>query len=58
MVVMDNAPYHSARSENNSTMAWKKAEIVEWLHSKGKKIDPSHVIQNDLVYIAKHIKSK
>ncbi|KAJ8983151.1 hypothetical protein NQ317_016250 [Molorchus minor] len=31
IVVMDNAPYHSRRTEKLPTSAWKKGQILEWL---------------------------
>ncbi|KAL4104225.1 hypothetical protein QTP88_019534 [Uroleucon formosanum] len=36
VVVMDNAPYHSVKSERIPTMSWKKADIVNWIQFKGE----------------------
>lgn len=35
VVVMDNASYHSRRLERLPTTSWRKANIQEWLKSKG-----------------------
>ncbi|KAK9674966.1 hypothetical protein QE152_g40742, partial [Popillia japonica] len=32
---MDNAPYHSVKSEKLPTATWKKDALVNWLLSKG-----------------------
>lgn len=58
VVVMDNAPYHSMKNEKIPTITWKKAEIVEWLISKGEKIDPTQFIKNDLMQIVNRLKPK
>ncbi|CAI6367771.1 unnamed protein product [Macrosiphum euphorbiae] len=39
IVVMDNAPYHSIKAEQIPTPSSKKAEILEWLNSKGVTFD-------------------
>ncbi|XP_016656461.1 uncharacterized protein LOC107882156 isoform X2 [Acyrthosiphon pisum] len=39
IVVMDNAPYHSTKSEQIPTLSSKKTEILEWLNSKGVTFD-------------------
>jgi len=39
IIVMDNAPYHSVQSEKYPASSWKKAEILEWLNSKGVVLD-------------------
>lgn len=39
-------------------MNWKKADIVEWLESKGEEIDPKQLIKNDLMEIVQHLKPK
>ena len=37
VIVMDNAPYHSVQIEKMPTQAWKKADIKEWLITKGEQ---------------------
>ena len=39
-------------------MAWKKADIVEWLLSKEEEFDPSQLIKNHLMNIVKRLKPK
>jgi len=39
IIVMDNAPYHSTKAEQIPTPSSKKAEILEWLNSKGVTFD-------------------
>jgi len=39
IVVMDNAPYHSVQTEKYPTSNSKKADILEWLNSKGITFD-------------------
>ncbi|XP_026819006.1 uncharacterized protein LOC113557639 [Rhopalosiphum maidis] len=58
VVVLDNAPYHSVKSERVPTMSWKKADIVNWLHSKGEEADPSMLIKSDLMDIVNRLKTK
>lgn len=57
VIVMDNAPYHSVKTEQSPTSAWKKAAIVEWLESKGVETNPS-MIKFDLLKIVREIKHK
>jgi len=58
VIVLDNAPYHSVKKEKIPTTKWKKAEIVEWLVSKGEEIDPSQLIKNDLLEIVQCLKPR
>jgi hypothetical protein len=39
VIVMDNAPYHSVKSEKIPTSQSKKEEILTWLSSKGVQLD-------------------
>ncbi|XP_026821732.1 uncharacterized protein LOC113560174 [Rhopalosiphum maidis] len=48
VIVLDNAPYHSVKKEKTPTTSWRKAQIVEWLESKGEEIDPNQLTKNDL----------
>jgi len=57
VIVMDNAPYHSVKTEQSPTSSWKKAAIVEWLESKGAETNPS-MIKFDLLKIVRKIKHK
>ncbi|KAL4143894.1 hypothetical protein QTP88_006148 [Uroleucon formosanum] len=36
VIVMDNAPYHSVKTESSPTVNWKKADIEMWLEEKGE----------------------
>jgi len=58
VIVLDNAPYHSVKKEKTPTKAWKKADIVEWLVSKGEKIDPTQLVKNDLIEIVQRLKPR
>lgn len=53
VIVMDNAPYHSIKLEKCPTTNWKKADIVEWLRSKGEVIDSTMVIAELLEQVKK-----
>ena len=55
VIVMDNAPYHSVKTEHCPTMAWTKPRIVEWLVSKGYPIPPQS-IKVKLIDMVKKIK--
>jgi predicted O-methyltransferase YrrM len=39
VIVMDNTPYHSVRTEKIPTSSTKKEEIISWLISKNVVID-------------------
>lgn len=55
VIVMDNAPYHSVKKEECPTIQWKRADIIEWLRSKGEVIDNS-MMTHELLEIVKRIK--
>lgn len=52
---MDNAPYHSVRQEKCPTTNWRKADISEWLRSKGEVVDRTLIIP-ELLEMVKRIK--
>lgn len=56
VIVLDNALYHSVKKEKTPTTNWRKAQIVEWLESKGEEIDPKQLTPNDLLQIVDRIK--
>lgn len=58
VVVMDNAPYHSVKSEKIPNMSWKKADIVNWILSKQEDVDATNKVKNDLMEIVKRLKPK
>ncbi|KAE9524419.1 hypothetical protein AGLY_015140 [Aphis glycines] len=43
VIVMDNAPYHSVKTEQSPTTSWKKADIIQWLESKGAETTPEMI---------------
>lgn len=51
VIVVDNAPYHSVKSEKVPTLAWKKQQFFDWLVSKGEDVDPSKMAKVDLMQI-------
>ncbi|VVC35222.1 Hypothetical protein CINCED_3A006178, partial [Cinara cedri] len=55
IIVMDNAPYHSIRQKKCPTTNWRKADISEWLRSKGEVVDPTLIIP-ELLEMVKRIK--
>lgn len=57
VIVMDNAPYHSVKTEQSPTTSWKKADIIQWLESKGAETTPE-MIKFDLMKIVRQIKHK
>lgn len=52
VIVMDNAPYHSVRTEKLPTSAWKKQELIEWLLAKGIDADNT-LLKLELLELAK-----
>lgn len=44
IIVMDNAPYHSAKKNPIPTMDWKKSDMIKWLVSKNCVVDKSKVM--------------
>ncbi|XP_001948346.2 uncharacterized protein LOC100161011 [Acyrthosiphon pisum] len=57
VIVMDNAPYHSVKTEQTPTSSWKKAAIIEWLESKGVETNP-FMIKFELLKIVRELKHK
>ncbi|XP_025192835.1 uncharacterized protein LOC112592888, partial [Melanaphis sacchari] len=55
VIVMDNAPYHSMKKEKYPTTQWRKADIINWLTSKGEVIDNSMIIP-ELLEVVKRLK--
>lgn len=55
VIIMDNAPYHSVKTEKCPTTNWTKADIVQWLESKGEIIDQSIIIV-ELLDVVKRLK--
>ncbi|KAL4148802.1 hypothetical protein QTP88_002955 [Uroleucon formosanum] len=55
VIVMDNAPYHSVKLEKFPALNWKKANIIEWLESKGEVVDKSMIIP-ELMRVVRRIK--
>lgn len=53
VIVMDNAPYHSVKTEKCPTTNWRKQAIVEWLESKGEVVDRTMVIAELLQQVKK-----
>ncbi|XP_060875351.1 uncharacterized protein LOC132948737 [Metopolophium dirhodum] len=59
VVVMDNAPYHSVKSEKVPNMTpRKKADIVNWILLKDEEIDITNKAKSDLIEIVKRLKPK
>lgn len=58
VIVMNNTPHRSVKSERIPTMSWKKTDIVNWLLSKDHKVDPTITVKNDLMEIVKRLKPK
>lgn len=57
VIVMNNAPYHSRRLEQQPTTAWRKGQIIDWLRRKG--IDHNdHMLKIELLNIARQHKSE
>lgn len=53
VIVMDNAPYHSVKSEKCPTTNWRKNQIIEWLQSKGQVVDGTMVVAELLGQVKK-----
>ncbi|XP_067131417.1 uncharacterized protein [Centruroides vittatus] len=57
VVVMDNAPYHSAKIEKIPNCSWKKADIISWLE-KNRVRHNEKMLKIELLDIVKKIKHK
>jgi len=55
VIVMDNAPYHSVKTEKCPTTSWRKANIIERLQNKGEVVDKTMNIL-ELLEVVKKIK--
>ncbi|XP_076678743.1 uncharacterized protein LOC143374475 [Andrena cerasifolii] len=55
VIVMDNAPYHSAKQERCPVTSWKKTQIREWLTSKGIRM-PDNALKWQLLDEVRRIK--
>lgn len=55
IIVLDNAPYHSVQTEKNPTTQSKKADILEWLKSKGI-IPERPMLKPELLVIVRSLK--
>lgn len=54
VIVLDNASYHTRKSEKIPTTSWRKADIINWLKTKNVEIDPSMVKQELINLVALH----
>lgn len=54
VIIMDNAPYHSVRTEQIPVSSWKKANIMKWLQEKNIHVDNSYVKAELLDLVQKH----
>jgi len=55
VIVMDNASHHSVKLDKAPTASSKKADIIQWLESKGEAVDRTMIIR-ELLDIVKKIK--
>jgi len=47
---MDNAPYHSVKTDIIPNMSWKKQKIIDWLENKGKIVkDSDKLVKSELM---------
>ncbi|KAL4104540.1 hypothetical protein QTP88_019835 [Uroleucon formosanum] len=56
VIVTDNVPYHSVKLEKCPTSNWRKADIIEWLQSKGEVVEKTMIIP-ELLEVARILKS-
>uniref|UniRef100_A0A2S2PJK5 Tc1-like transposase DDE domain-containing protein n=1 Tax=Schizaphis graminum TaxID=13262 RepID=A0A2S2PJK5_SCHGA len=56
IIVMNNVPCHSVKTEKVPNLAWKRHCIVNWLISKGEDFDPSELVKVDLMKIVQRLK--
>ncbi|XP_060873850.1 uncharacterized protein LOC132947568 [Metopolophium dirhodum] len=49
VVVVDNAPYHSVKTDTIPNMSWKKQKLIDWLENKGQIIDSDNVVKSQLM---------
>ncbi|XP_026831028.1 uncharacterized protein LOC105284771 [Ooceraea biroi] len=57
VIVMDNAPYHSMKTEKLPNASWRKAEIIQWLENKGKETS-DNLVKAELLHIANQHKDR
>lgn len=55
VMVMNDVSYHSVRLEECPTTNWKKADIIEWLVSKGEVIDKTMIVP-ELMEVVERLK--
>lgn len=55
VIVMDNAPYHSVKSESIPTLNWKKADLEKWLEEKGEVFEKP-ILKVRLMAMVKRLK--
>jgi hypothetical protein len=58
IIVMNNVPCHSVKTEKVPNLAWKKHCIVGWLISKGEDFDTSEMVKVDLMKIVQRLKPR
>lgn len=56
VIVMDNASYHSVKVDKVPTSNTRKADIIQWLESKGEVVD-RHMVIPQLLLIVKRLKT-
>jgi len=50
VVVMDNTPYHSVKTNTIPNMSWNKQKIIEWLENKGNIVkDSDKLVKSQLM---------
>jgi hypothetical protein len=54
---MDNAAYHSRKSELLSTTAWRKEDIKQWLLAKNIPF-PDYSLKRELLQTVKSVRSE
>lgn len=57
VIVLDNAPYHSVKSEKLPNSSWNKQNLVDWLDGKGIVADMS-LLKKELLQLANKEKPK
>ena len=58
IIVLDNAPYHSVKSEKLPTQAWKKDRILDWLKTKQIQLDSEDLLKKEMMDLVSQHRSK
>lgn len=57
VIVLDNAPYHSVKSEKLPVTSWKKENILAWLKTKNIALPTEQLLKKEMLQIVSQYRS-